>query len=348
MKTPTPKKAKRIEPRTIDVAATVTPAVEIIAEPSPAIQLPAEYAALPAPRHLGTLAPYESSATLNRIVFDIPDHEYRQAPGVSNSQLKSMAPTPMHFRHSILTPQRDRHALNVGAVFHKAIFEPDLFGLDKSHVMRPDEFKDYRTSAAKEWRDAQTLPILTAVEHKANAGMAAAIRANRQAAAWLEGVRAEVALFAHDEDTGLMRKCKTDGLVSMEPVMLDVKTTEDASDFEKTAANFRYGQQEAYYRDIAAGNEVEIARFVFIVVEKEEPFGVRLCELGEEDVTLCRAVYRNDLRRLATCIARDEWPGYKTEPETITLPGWSRTQMELAALRINANEVPVDGKMLRG
>lgn len=303
-----------------EIAATHT------AEPVAPLALP--------PSYEGALTHIDSSPARNRIVFDIADRDYRRAPGVSNSQLKGMKPTPMHFRYNILNPQRDRHALNIGKVFHLAIFEPDKFGLGKSHVVRPDEFKDYRSNAAKSWRDSQTLPILSPGEIKENAGMAEAIRANKIARAWLDNIRTEVALWAHHPETGLLRKGKLDGLVETEPVILDVKTSENAAAFETHAGEFYYFQQEAYYRDLCDTNGVEIARFIFIVVEKSAPHGVRLVELTAEDVQRGRDIYRNNLERLARCIAADDWPGYPAEPRTIELKRYARDRIELEALAV--------------
>lgn len=270
--------------------------------------------------------------SLNRIVWGMPDADYRKAPGVSNSSLKLLDRTPYHYKWAIDNPQPPTPAMRIGSAFHTATLEPEKYGEGKSHVFRPAEWDSWRTNASRDWKREQKLPILEPKDLVESEGMANAIRANPHAAAWLKGIRTEVVMFGQCPLTGLLRKARLDGLVGMEPVIIDIKTTEDASEFEKTAANYGYDIQEAYYRDICEINGVEIERFVFIVVEKHAPHGVRLVELDPEDVQRGRDVYRCNLGRLKRCVDSNAWPSYPEKPVRVSLPAWARTARELQSL----------------
>ena len=73
-------------------------------------------------------------------------------------------------------------------------------------------------------------------------------------------------------------------------LIVDLKTTMDASPdaFARTAANFNYPLQAAYYVDglQAAGiaSPDAVTSFVFLVVEKTPPYGVAVYTLPEDAI----------------------------------------------------------------
>ena len=104
-----------------------------------------------------------------------------------------------------------------------------------------------------------------------------------------------------------------------------MKTTQDgrARAFEKSVANYGYARQAAFYRDGFAKVGVPVEAFVFVAVEKSAPWLVSLFMLDDESMQRGEAMVREDLRTLAECLERDEWPGHPVEIQTISLPPWA-------------------------
>lgn len=264
---------------------------------------------------------------MNNILFELPDRDYREAEGVSHSALKHIAVSPLHYKYHRETPQEQTPAMLIGTLFHLALFEPNKFREGVSHAVKP-EGMSFATKDGKAWRDIQKAPIISADDNAAINGMVASMRANVAAAAYLANGKAEVSLFAQDEKTGLQLKGRCDWLWRDRPVMLDGKTCESAADFEREGAARRYFQQAAYYIDLASENDVQIEAFVFLVAEKQPPYGVRLVEYDEAGINAGREIYRKELDTLGRCIERNEWPGYRSDVETIALPAWAMKQLE--------------------
>jgi hypothetical protein len=90
-------------------------------------------------------------------------------------------------------------------------------------------------------------------------GMVGAIAQNEFASQLLNGRgMTEVSLVWDDPDTDIRCKCRVDKLTRIKSAgetsvtLTDLKTTRDASQFEKAIANFAYHRQAAFYADGAA------------------------------------------------------------------------------------------------
>ena len=64
--------------------------------------------------------------------------------------------------------------------------------------------------------------------------------------------------------------------------------------------------------------------FVFVAVEKQPPYGVAVYELSPEDITVGRAMYRQDLHTYAACQDANKWPAYPEDIRLLELPAWGR------------------------
>jgi exodeoxyribonuclease VIII len=172
--------------------------------------------------------------------------------------------------------------------------------------------------------------------------MRAAVMAHPAASALLSmrGV-AEHSVYWIDQQTGMLLRCRPDWWIKERGIVVDVKTTDDASPegFAKSIANWRYHVQHPFYidginearRQIIQANEglefpeavhPEVTTFVFLAVEKKSPHAVGVYMLDSLSVELGRALYRRDLETLAKCRATDTWPGYGDAIQSITVPAW--------------------------
>jgi hypothetical protein len=101
---------------------------------------------------------------------------------------------------------------------------------------------------------------------------------------------------------------------------VDLKTCTDASPsgFARACAAFSYHVQAAHYLNVTFAE-----RFVFIAAEKTYPYAVGVYELDAAAMAAGKEQCRIGLQTISNCRAINEWPGYTTTCDTITMPGWA-------------------------
>lgn len=155
------------------------------------------------------------------------------------------------------------------------------------------------------------IPI-SAADYKNMMGMLRSISRHHTAPGLLADVETEQSFFWTDE-MGRLRKCRTDAVPRNGGMVLDLKTTDDVSEygFGKTIAYRRYHVQAAWYLDILRGLYGSDAPriFAFIAVQKTRPYDVAVHYLTAEQINLGRMLYQQDLERLAQCERTGLWHG---------------------------------------
>lgn len=174
-------------------------------------------------------------------------------------------------------------------------------------------------------------------------GMREALMAHPAACAALTGGTgvAERSVYWTDEATGELCRCRPDWWRLDIGVIVDLKTTEDASPegFAKSIAGWRYDVQHPFYLDgvntmrrqykpaeLDLPMPKEVRAFIFVAVEKKFPYAVGVYALDSDSVDVGRALIRRDLATWAECRQRDVWPGYGDAVQTITLPQWHKVK----------------------
>ena len=261
------------------------------------------------------------------IWFDLPEATYRQAPGVNISNLKAMSMTSMggtaaHYRAKVTLPPDPPTAAQIfGRLVHSAVLEnkTDHF------VELPPEFPDFRTKSAQQWRDSQTVPVLSHDSAAAIRGVVTAVWSNGLVRSILSRPgNNEVSGFKFHDSTGLLMKARADRVTesdSGETVIVDLKTCAlgEASPegFSKAIWNWGYHRQAAYYLDVWGASS-----FVFLAVEKEAPFASAVYVLDSDAVFIGRRDNERDLCTVAECQRSGLWPAYPEHVESILLPHW--------------------------
>jgi len=260
------------------------------------------------------------------IHFDMSEDDYRKAPCVNISALKHMLKSPAHYKHELESPDEDKRQahLIIGTLVHRAIGEPEKF----CYIVRPPEFKDWRTKASQEWRNAQTLPVLTPDEEEDVLRCVNALQKCELLMELCKRGKQEVACFKRHKRTGLMLKGRSDLVATDDDGVtwvVDLKTVPEggasAVEFARKMAELNYHLQAAHYGDL-----FETSNFIFIAVEKKGFPGVGIYILDPEDIELGRRTNNALLQKLAECNKTNTWPGYGDEPRVIQLPAWKRKQ----------------------
>ena len=253
---------------------------------------------------------------------------------VSKSHLDLIARSPLHYWARYLDPNRvipePTPAMAIGSALHTHVLELDQW--DARYITAPEGI-DRRTKQGKaEWEAWTTAAGDRIVLAKADAEqvmrMAQAIYRHPGAAMLLAMAgEAETTHMWTDEATGLECKCRPDWLTNDRSLIVDLKTTEDASPagFRKSIGNWRYHVQASWYLDgIERATGTRPGQFIFICVEKKPPYAVAVYAADAEMIAAGAATAARDLEVLATCKAADAWPGYSDQIEMISLPPWMR------------------------
>ena len=225
---------------------------------------------------------------------------------------------------------------DIGVAAHLAVLEPQR----QIDSIVPIEFGDYRSTKAREARDAARaagkVPLLSWQLDIVRA-IAGAIRAHPIASAAFLGGEAEVTLSWRDPLTGIPCKARPDYLPAHGSWLVDLKTAASANPRTWRDQAYRLGDhaRAAWYLDGAAtvlGRAPE--EYWFVIVEKEPPYLVSVVSFDEAALAWGRLANRKacDLFRRAS--AANDWPGYRAPGQNsdrafrIGLPPWAIYQLQ--------------------
>ncbi len=263
------------------------------------------------------------------IYENLSNEDYHASAGVSKSGLDLVEKCPAAYKARYMdgVKQEPTKAMLDGAMIHMATLEPKVF--DGQYIIKPEGI-DRRTKKGKAaWEDFLTISagklIISQADHDLAKAVSKAVHAHPSARNILTKGKAEQSVFHEDKSTGKLVKCRPDWWV--EDVLADLKTTTDASPgaFSKACYNFRYHVQAAMYKEIVtAQTGIKINSFVFIVVEKSEPYSVAVYYADKDMLDLGAEEYHGNLSLYSRCKDEGIWPGYGAgRILPISLPRWA-------------------------
>ena len=262
---------------------------------------------------------------------NIDEETYHADLAVSQSQLKILRNrTPAHLKHSILNPKPPTPAMLLGSATHSSILTPDLFDAEYIKTIEGDGRKK-EVKEARAWQAAEFpgCTPLKAEDYDACIAMRQAVLTHPDASVLLQCERKELTAVWEDEDTNLLCRGRFDAVSDDGVVIVDVKTTQDASKAAFTKSIYDYGIyiQAGHYLNGANANGLPASIFAVVAVESAPPNCVCVYEISGE----CIDAGRQELRRLLSIYNRavetDEWPAYES-PISISLPPWAWKQIE--------------------
>ncbi|ODT97481.1 MAG: hypothetical protein ABS82_00340 [Rhodanobacter sp. SCN 67-45] len=254
---------------------------------------------------------------------------HRKELGVVNcGALKELAKTPKHYRAWLsATEQHETPALLFGRALHALVLEPDLFA--REWAQQP-EFGDLRTKAGKERRDDwlsmhRGVTAVSADDWQRLQAMRDAVMAHPIAGKLFTGGVAESTAIWTDPEHGLLCKARMDYYVASRGLVIDLKSTEDASEsaFARSVATYRYHVQHAHYASAFQSLGHELRAFLFVAVEKTAPFAVNVMCLDADAEARGMELRDRDMVTLNRCLQTDTWPGYEPTIHRLALPRWA-------------------------
>lgn len=258
-------------------------------------------------------------------------------PSISSSGLRTIeAKTPLHYyATSYLNPDRlpeePKDHFSFGKAAHTLLLGEE--GFRDQFVTRPGEWDSWRTKASQEWKAAQIAAGRTVL----NPQDVVAIRhiANQLAAdplvqsGILQG-KVEHSLVWQDKITGVWLKSRPDVIPSADGVLVDLKTTTDASPeaVVNSIKTYGYALQGALAgMGMEAVLGVQMTDFVLVWIEKSSPYAVNISPVDSEWIYWARRQLRRAIDTFAKCVETNEWPGYSGEA-TAFMPPWLKKRFE--------------------
>lgn len=258
----------------------------------------------------------------------IPNEAYHAGPGISKSGLWELhTKSPAHFQFA---PREEKNFFDLGEAGHIAVLEPDQL---EARVYRgPDDRRGNKWTDAQEFCRIEGKVCLTSKDYDKALMIRDALHADATINSLVTSAAAQVEAsgFWIDPETGLLCRCRPDLYRPDLGLIVDLKTTTSAhpAKFARSVVDYGYHAQEAFYSDgwRALGQQVDA--FVFIAVEKTDPFAFAIYELPPSIVTEGRTRIQSAMQVYAECKRTDIWPGYGSGVQELQFPKWAYTMTE--------------------
>lgn len=254
---------------------------------------------------------------------------------ISASGLKLFARSPAHYYAAYLDPNRIERsptpAMRVGTATHCAILEPERFSAE--YIALPEGL-DRRTKEGKQaYADLLSTgaELLTSDDMSLVVNMACAFRDNATSRALFDRKHVvEQSIFA--EVNGVACKCRPDFMTADGLMVMDVKTTSDASpeSFGKSAWSLGYHIQAAFYRRVIQSATGITPDFIFGCVESDRPYLTAYYTVPQYLLDYADGVIDALLEQYAECLRSGIWHGYiaEIEPQELSVPGYAQRIIE--------------------
>ncbi len=264
------------------------------------------------------------------IIDGEPSAEYHASDAVGSHKLQDLSPYPVLFYRrwveKSIPPEAQTPALAFGQYFHTLALEGEDAIKDR-YIATPNF--DRRTTAGKEgYAKFLEESAMKTIVHPDDISLAwrmvKSIRAKPSAVAILSRGRPEVTFRKKMEHFAIqVRADWFDDAQKDSPLIVDLKSVESLGAFDKQFFNYDYYKQAAFYRLVVAavmGLETFQPQFLYIVVEKNEPFQCAIRVPDAESLAIGTKEVMAELTKLKNCYASGEWPGEPDEARPISLP----------------------------
>jgi len=272
------------------------------------------------------------------IYTDMPYAEYKKIEAINNSTLWTLKThSPLHAKTFMDNPPQT-DAFRIGGAFHMLLLEPRKF--NRFYAIMPE--CDRRTKEGKQIYEVFTSScngkeILSNSEYEQIDIMADAIKKQILYKLIQKG-ESEVVLIWKEKKTKILCKARIDYLHRDRAILIDLKSTIDASEshFARAMYNYGYYQQAAFYCDGWKTLTKDEPAFVFMPTEKQPPYAVAAYETHEQAISAGRHSYQQALDIWAECTKTGKWPGYEDKIKVLNLPTWALNNEGIGQYNVEA------------
>lgn len=291
--------------------------------------------------------------------IDEDNTTYHGGPGLSSTGLKLLCKSPRHWQKKIVTI--DPEVARESSLIHTAFLEPHL--LEVNCVTPPvgsRATKPVKILWERYWEELDSLGFLALPLDEVKK-----LKADESHLAYndkpivitgkdrykiqriqetleeypsykekLQGIK-EQSGYETVEWKGMDVLCKVrpDVRNPEEGYMMDIKTSADCNFFSPDVFKRGYQISASYYLDLGNAIDFNIAEyktFYWLVIEKEEPFMMRMFkeDINGRVLTMGRESYEYALDTYVDCKTSDIWPGYPERIENVRIPKYIAGRMD--------------------
>lgn len=251
--------------------------------------------------------------------------EYLQTRPLSYSSLSQFKRSPLHYIHYISQPKKEpTPEMLFGSLVDCLVWTPDKF--DERFMVMP-EINRRTKKGKKEYEELQrscNKKLIRPEDYNLAKRIKAEIESNESSSRLIKEItESQKEIRWIDKETELPLIAVQDG--ACDDYIVELKTTRNAESeaFSRDAFWLGYPLQCAMY--------VEATKkpFFYLVVEKEEPFGISVLKASSEYIEYGKKQLRSLLNDFKYCLNNNLWLkgyGWRTDRgyEFIELPSWAK------------------------
>lgn len=285
------------------------------------------------------------------IHYNTPSTEYRSWDACSQSALNAIIQSsPAHYRWNADHPQPPTPAQEFGTALHCMALEPERFAqeyfISETCEVITGKGKQCKNPGKSRvnglWHcgvhsdTANGDKIVSRADHVRLTGICERLNECPELPGSLRDIGSYSEVSAVWERDGLLCKARADQLSSYSGIIVDFKTTTDASPdfFSKRIFDLGYHRQAAWYLDgfnflyeggdprIEALSGTVFQHWLIVAMETEPPFEVALYRLKNDSIELGRRELRPAMETYRRCKETGIWPGYGGLQE-VGVPEWA-------------------------
>lgn len=252
------------------------------------------------------------------------NEQYHKSPALSCSGLKHFIKSPAHYLNYRETPPESTPAMELGSYIHSIILEPETV---KEYAIQPEGLS-LATKDGKEWKaNNEGKTIIKYADHVNAMQMLDQVINNQMCKTILSNGIAESSIFWTDEESGVECRCRPDYINAELKIIVDLKTTIDASPeaFTKSAWSMQYHLQAAFYQRGVFQATGEWHDWLFIAIEKGNPYLQPVIYKPDAEILkYSDMVISEQLMKFAECQKINIWEGYSENIQTLSMPTWAK------------------------
>lgn len=263
------------------------------------------------------------------VVYCQPDPEYRRAKGESQSHLKNILISPAHYQAVKKRKFFTSSVMTIGTATHCKLLEGEET-FNAQFVKKPDDIK-FTTKEGKDWKEAQGRKTILINDGKdaqwdSVVGMTDALRKLD----WFNPAQPDYRKYnevsIYWTQNGIPCKARLDRVLNLEDetIVLDLKTTDSVSldKFQSKLVDLGYDFQAGWYSHAAQLIYGKPVRFIFVAVERGQPYTMDLFEVPPSMLEEAQAKNKVALNRLSNCIKNNDWPVKQPSLKLLNYPKW--------------------------
>jgi len=223
-------------------------------------------------------------------------------------------------------------AMADGTAVHSFFLERDNFNAD--YVTKPADIK-LNTKVGKEWAQEHQDKIIIDSEFSNNL-LEMEKSFMDSPAKLIYDIQGQTELSYFWDDLGTIKgKCRPDWISDDGSIVVDVKTTIDASPkgFQKSISNWGYHLQLGWYLRGLQKLGLDSYDFIFIAIEKTPPFCVGVYRANQDMINFAMKELDQLMPEIQTAMVSKEFPDYTPEITSIGLPPWMTNKQEQPQLQ---------------